>query len=284
MQTQLRTIQEKVVELVIILILTLITFPVVTLSEGVPRIILGVIFLLIFPGYTLMAALFPGKKSMTYIERAGLTFVLSFALVALIGLVLNYTPWGVRLTPVTLSMTIIILILSGIAFVRRRNLSESKRFIPQINIRMPGWRNTSRFEKVLSIGMVVVLLGAIYMLVYLVTQPMTGQAFTEFYIVSPKAILENNPYELILKDQLEITLAIENHENTNTSYNLVVTFDGKETQTIGPKVLTDEEKWSDQITLSPSKVGDNQKVEFLLYKGEESVPYLTLRLWLDVRE
>jgi uncharacterized membrane protein len=50
-------------DLIIIFILTLIAFPVVTLTEGVPRIILGVIFLLVFPGYSLIAALFPGKKS-----------------------------------------------------------------------------------------------------------------------------------------------------------------------------------------------------------------------------
>lgn len=38
------------------------------------------------------------------------------------------------------------------------------------------------------------------------------------------------------------------------------------------------------VTITPNKAGTNQKVEFLLYKGEGSEPYLTLRLWLDVQE
>src|SRR3972149_8659583 len=119
MQAQLPTTEVQVVDLIIIILLTVIVFPVVELTTGVPRIILGVIFLLIFPGYTLTTALFPKKESIKGVERVALTFVLSFALVSLTGLALNYTPWGIRLTPILISMAILIFITSGIAMFRR---------------------------------------------------------------------------------------------------------------------------------------------------------------------
>jgi uncharacterized membrane protein len=270
------------VDLIIILLLTLICFPVITLSEGIIRIILGIVFLLIFPGYTMMAALFPNKNSVTGIGRAGLTPVLSFALIALAGLVLNYTPWGLKLVPLYIAMAIIILLASGIALWRRSSLPVAERFTPKMNIRFSRLRNTSNFGKALYVGLIVALAAVVYLLVQLIVQPITGQAFTEFYIVSPKIVLENNPYLINLSDKLEIGLAINNHENTSTSYNLTVILDGEQTQSIGPILLTDKEAWNDQVTISPSKAGENQKVEFILYKGEEPEPYLALHLWLNV--
>jgi uncharacterized membrane protein len=270
------------VELGIICLVTLICFPVITLTEGILRIVLGVIFLLIFPGYTMLAALFPNKNSITGIERAGLTPVLSFALVSLAGLVLNYTPWGVQLIPVYTVMAILIILTSGIAFLRRKSLPKDERFKLKMNFRFLLLRDTSKLEKVFSIGMAIALVVAVYLLVRLVTQPVTGQAFTEFYVVSPKTVLENNPHVLRIGDKLDITLAINNHENVSTSYNLMVVLDGEQSQSIGPIMLTDEEIWTEQITISPNRIGENQEVQLQLFKDEEPEKYLALKLWLDV--
>ena len=44
------------------------------------------------------------------------------------------------------------------------------------------------------------------------------------------------------------------------------------------------EKWEDKISFTPTKTGDDQKVEFFLYRNEETSPYLDkpLRLWVSV--
>ena len=55
-------------------------------------VILGLPFLLFFPGYMLMAALFPGKSAAESIERVTLSFALSVAVVAAVGFILNLTP------------------------------------------------------------------------------------------------------------------------------------------------------------------------------------------------
>ena len=64
------------------------------LNGSMVRNILGLPLILFFPGYALLAALFPAKSDLDGVERAALSFGLSIAVVPLIGLGLNYSPWG----------------------------------------------------------------------------------------------------------------------------------------------------------------------------------------------
>ena len=77
-----------------ILLLLVFLFP-----SNILRIIVGIPFLLFIPGYTLLSAIFTKKEGMSGIERVALSFGLSITVVPIIGLVLNYTPWGIRLYP-----------------------------------------------------------------------------------------------------------------------------------------------------------------------------------------
>jgi uncharacterized membrane protein len=53
---------------------------------------------------------------------------------------------------------------------------------------------------------------------------------------------------------------------------------------LGPLLLADKEKGEEEVSFAPQGAGDNQKVEFLLYKNGEGEPYETLRLFVDVKE
>ncbi len=271
-------------DLLIIFLLTLVTAPVVEFTEGTSRIVLGVLFLLVFPGYTLMAALFPRKDSMQGVERAALSLVLSFAMVSLSGLVLNYTPWGINLAPILIFVSCLILAFCTIGFVRRRWLPREDRFEPRITIRMPQWGSTSRLDKALSVALVLAIIGAIATLAYVIAEPKNEEAFTDFYLLGPEGMMENYPHEVVRGEQAEVMLGIKNHENQDMTYNMLITFDGEEAQEIGPVGLANEEEWLQSIALVPTSAGDDQKVEFLLFKEEATEPYWGLHLWLDVRE
>jgi len=81
------------------------------------RYILGSIFVLWLPGYTLIKALFP-EKELDSIERAALSIGMSLALVPMIGLLLNYTPWGIRRTPITISLLAVTFTFATAAIIR----------------------------------------------------------------------------------------------------------------------------------------------------------------------
>ncbi|MGD0952643.1 MAG: DUF1616 domain-containing protein [Methanotrichaceae archaeon] len=80
---------------------------------------MGLVTVLFLPGYALIAALFPRKDDIDSIERVALSFGLSIAVVPLIGLGLNYTPWGIRLVPVVISLCLFTVMMSVAAHLRR---------------------------------------------------------------------------------------------------------------------------------------------------------------------
>ena len=82
------------------------------------RIISGTIFMLFMPGYALTRLLFPTRDT-DGIELVALSIGLSFAVTPLIGLILNYSPWGIRLDPVVMSLTIVSIALAFAASYRR---------------------------------------------------------------------------------------------------------------------------------------------------------------------
>jgi hypothetical protein len=87
------------------------------------RWILGSAFVLFIPGYVTVEALFPKGRELDGIERFALSVGLSLALVPLVGLLLNYTPWGIRLTPIVISLTILTVGLTAVALARRFAIS-----------------------------------------------------------------------------------------------------------------------------------------------------------------
>ena len=70
------------------------------------RYVLGSLYVLYLPGSMLIEALYPRGEDLEPLERLALSIGLSLAVVPLIGLALNYTPWGIRLAPVTVSLAV----------------------------------------------------------------------------------------------------------------------------------------------------------------------------------
>jgi hypothetical protein len=98
------------------------TMSVFTIPENVYplvylRYVLGTVFVLLLPGYSFIKALFP-KKELDNTERTALSIGMSLALVSITGLLLNYTPWGIRTTPITLSLLALTIAFATAALIR----------------------------------------------------------------------------------------------------------------------------------------------------------------------
>jgi len=81
------------------------------------RYLFGFIFVLLLPGYSLIKAFFPVKE-LDNVERIALSIGMSLALVPITGLLLNYTPWGIRTTPVVVSLLALTTIFATAAIIR----------------------------------------------------------------------------------------------------------------------------------------------------------------------
>jgi uncharacterized membrane protein len=264
--------------LVILLIAAILFFP-----YDVLRITLGIPFVLFFPGYTLVAALFPRREGISSIERVVLSFGLSIAVVPLIGLILNYTPWGIRLEPILYSVASFIFIMSVIAWLRRNRLPREERFGIEFHLASPGWGGGA-WDKALSIILVLAIGGALGTLGYVIATPRVGERFTEFYILGLEGRAADYPRELRVGEEGRVIVGIINREHETVSYRVEVRIERVISNEVGPFELAHDEKWQEIVSFTPHRAGANQKVEFLLYKNEEVELYRELHLRLNVTE
>jgi len=83
------------------------------------RYVSGALYVLYLPGYALIEALYSKAEELDQLERLALSIGLSLAVVPLLGLVLNYTPWGIRLVPIIISLIIFTFAMALIAAKRK---------------------------------------------------------------------------------------------------------------------------------------------------------------------
>ena len=83
------------------------------------RYLCGALLVLFLPGFTLIETLYPKVEDLERLERLGLSVGFSISLVSILGFILNYTPWGIRLEPILMFMMLLIFVLSFIALYRK---------------------------------------------------------------------------------------------------------------------------------------------------------------------
>jgi len=67
------------------------------------------------------------SEELDNIERIAPSIGMSLALVPITGLILNYTPWGIRLTPVTLSLLGLTATFATTAIIREHKNQTTKK-------------------------------------------------------------------------------------------------------------------------------------------------------------
>jgi uncharacterized membrane protein len=240
------------------------TLPVV--SETPLRVVLGLPLVLFLPGYALIAALFPeagegppaepegsgepagegadanasgtddgvadsNASGIDGIERVALSFGLSIAVVPLLGLVLNFTPWGIRLVPILVAVGGFTLAATALAARRRRELPASERFaVPYetwvADARAELFEPDSRADAALNVLLVLSVLLATASVAYAVAVPKQGEAFTEFYLLteneSGELVADNYPTEFASGEARPVVVGVGNHEHEPTNYSVAV--------------------------------------------------------------
>jgi len=128
---KIKSIKHFPKDLALVILFTLLCIPFVLIPPlneiSAIRIILGLPVVLFLPGYSLIATVFPRKDDLDAIERIALSFGLSIAITPLLGLALNYTPFGIRLSPVLIVLSVFTISLALVAYVRRNRIPEGDR-------------------------------------------------------------------------------------------------------------------------------------------------------------
>jgi len=225
--------------------------------------------------------LFPKRDDLDGIERVALSFILSLAVVPLLGLILNFTPFGIRLIPVLFVLSAFTISVSLVALFRRLKLSVEERFRVPFERLLKFNLGQSVLDKGLSIVLIASIIGSSATLVYVAVTPITVERFTEFYLLRPNGTASDYPKDLKVGEEGKVIIGIVNHEYENVTYRLEVNFNRYLIHEENV-FLIENEKWERLFTFKATEKGENQKLEFLLYKEQQIEAYKTLHLYVSI--
>ena len=294
------------------LVITPVCIFVPPLSESALRVVVAIPLVLFLPGYALLAALFPRRADLGMAERAALSVGLSVALVPLVGLVLNYTPWGIRLVPVAISLEVLTLALAVAAHGRRLALPAADRFgialsdltgSLKLHLFPEGSSGADRALSWILLFSVVLALGTT---LFVIATPRIGERFTEFYILDMNRKAADYPTDLVAGAPAGVIVGIGNQEYRTVEYTVEVhlanrTWDSianvsrLERMTLIDTVtvpLEHNQTWERQVNFTVTGPGYN-RIDFLLFNdtvplsgvtGQDRInaSYRNLHLWFRV--
>jgi uncharacterized membrane protein len=248
------------------------------------RLVLGLIFILFVPGYTVQAALFPKKDDLGSVERAGISTGISLGFIPLIALILDRLPWGLSLWPIFISEALTILIFSGIALVRRWCLPLNDCYLPGLSFHAATWwtkQNRIVRQSVFFLALAMVIaFGSAAAIIFL---PKPDERFTEFSILGPDKLAESYPREATAGQSLSTQVSIHNLEGREVVYKVLVS---DEKGGIGHSEeirLDNDATFTAPLSFTPQQIGDDVPVVFSLYREGVAQPYRTLKLILKVK-
>jgi len=295
------------------------------------RIVVGLPLVLFVPGYAFIAALFPeagtapgelesedsaepaqhtaDRDGIDGIERVALAFGLSIAVVPLLGLILNFTPWGIRLIPIMVSVSGFTAAMTAIAAKRRWELPADDRFrVPYREwlaaARAELFAPDSRIDGALNVLLVLSILLAVGSVGYAVAVPKQGESFTEFYLLTENEtgalVADDYPTELERGETRRLTVGIGNQEHRRVNYTVIAELqrvDTRNNETVVREAnevgrfrpsLAHNETWTRQQMITPQLTGERLRLQYLLYRGDPPTPlnrsgaYRELHLWVNV--
>jgi len=109
-----------------------------------------------------------------------------------------------------------------------------------------------------------------------------AEKFTEFYLLGQEGKAENYPRELYLGQEVTVVVGIVNSEYKPISYKLEIVEDDRKELELFPILLQHREKWEQPVKFKASKVGTKQRVDFRLFRDEDTSIYRSLYIWVDV--
>jgi len=280
------------VDVILCLLWSFIIIPISQMNIGDPlRIILGLPFIVFIPGYVLVSALFPTKKTergIDIVERVALGIGLSLIIVALIGVGLNYTPLDIQPISSSFFLVLFTICIGAIAIYRWFKTVPDERFTLSLHVSLTKPENN--VDKALIVVLIAVIIIALVTFIYVAITPKPVKTSTEFYLLGPDSRALDYPKDLIKGENATVTIGITNHEDKTMDYiieiwllNQTTYGDGvtnitslnnawfleKINITLPPNYIDNEGSWKSQwsynYTFSINKTGKDFKLMFLLF-------------------
>lgn len=256
------------------------------------RVPLGLGVTFFGPGYALMSVIFPRHADLDGFARATLSFVMSIAQMPLLILALDKTVWGFQPRIIVYALAIWIVLLCGLSALQRNKLLlAGSALLPHVPRPHMWWHKLGSLNRLYLLLTVLVMSTIIAASIYTITVQLTKPLPNEFYILGSEGQAQDYPRTSKVGQVISVTMGITNYADFPSNYRLEVWIVDPWNTTHREPVLTEEaimtrphEHLQRPISWTMTQVGDNQQIELLLFRADETLPYRTLELWLDITE
>lgn len=139
-----------------------------------------------------------------------------------------------------------------------------------------------KIDRYLSYIIIAVLIIASIGVISIIINPTPNERFTEFYILGADGKAGNYPTNITLNENGTVVIGLVNHEGVPTNYQLLVKLNNS---TLKQETfqLQNNEKKEIYFTFKVNQTGNNQKLEFYLFKlPDNQNAYRFLELIINV--
>jgi uncharacterized membrane protein len=238
-------------------------------------LILSIVFLFFAPGYLLVNLLFPDVWKPGYGLRVVMSVGVSTVVVGLLGLLHGYFI-GDRF-PILATIAIFNGVLGIIVISRRYPFGkpDSMEILIFPQIKAGFWQ----IVKIFSILIVIILFAY-----FLWIEGSQQSEFTEFYIVGDEGLTADYPSEVVVDTPFQVTVGLVNHEEKNITYAIFAIVEDEPVGVLYPFEVSSGERREDDLYITLSRVGEDQKIDIILGADDFEYPYRKLALWVNVVE
>lgn len=274
-------------DLLIVLAITLLAALLVPATHGIIRAVLGALFVFFIPGYALVCAVFPASGSVGGIERFGLSVGASIVCVTLLGIMLNFTPWGISLWPLSMAILVFVSIVVLVAWLRRRRVAPDGRFSLlreagslKVAVKAGVWEHKYRFAA-LAVA-VVIAAGGLAAVVAVVSDPSAGLESGEFYLLPGPGHGQDYPGTVRVNEEVSLRVVVVNRQPGPVDYTIRVALQGEPLAEYAGIRPGEKGKWEGEVAVTPRRAGQHQKLEYRLFRDGQAIEGSVLYIWIDV--
>jgi uncharacterized membrane protein len=251
---------------------------------SVARLILGLLAVLVLPGFALSVLLFPRPQDADAFERAALTVGLSVVQLPLLVLALDRGPWGLTVTSTVTALvgaTCGWCLLATLRVVQLAGRGAGGTGWPAGTRRgQRRGRPTTRLEGATLLAGAALAGVTVLALLTIVREPSLPRT-TEFAVLGQGGLAEDYPRSAAPGEPVQVAVMVTNREGQPAEYQAVARLRGQDLARTPPLRLESGETWNGTLELALREYGLEQRVELLLLRGTAGEPYRRLQLVID---
>ena len=232
-------------------------------TGGVLGAVFGVVFVLLLPGYVLVAALV--GTQIDIVERITLSIAMSIAIIIAGGFALNALPAGLQAR--SWAIFVWLAVSAGATILLYRSLRQADALLRAAHVPMPRRRDVG-----FLIASLLVISVAIGVAVHS-AQAQQSASFTQLWMLPEKTRQTTG-------QAATVSLGVRNEERTRQSYQLDIRVNGAVTHTYRIQ-LNPGQEWQQRVAIALGDVRGSVTIDAMLFRPTLSKqPYRQVRLFL----